>query len=92
MLHAHPTTKARTCNCYGSGVVSGHWFPPHYRCPDRQIHAELIVYQTLILFMFSNLFGSGYIIIILYCCPNFDNCICYYTFCIVACGCWTQSS
>ena len=29
-------------------MLSGHWFPPHYRCPDWQIHAELIVYQTFI--------------------------------------------
>ena len=54
------------------GVLSGHWFPPHYRCPDWQIHAGCIVYQTLVLFMVSNLTGSCYIISKLYCCPHFD--------------------
>ena len=71
MLHAYPTIKARTCYCWGSGVLSGHWFPPRYRCADWQNTRRMNCISNLFSdFMFSNLTGSGYIISILYCCPH----------------------
>ena len=42
-------------------MLSGHRFPPHYHCLDCQ---TLATYQTLVLFMFPHLAGSGYIIYI----------------------------